>query len=477
MILKNRELEGHHYFEPINISDVIGAHWAMSGIKDSFTLLHGTIGCGFYSRALRTFEIVDETELTCTGLAERDIVFGGEERLRAAIRRAVKVFKPAIICVAGGTVSALIGDDQDGVVNATRSELVAEGVSTPIISVPTSVLEGNQLRGFNLVFEALVDMVVEEPTQKGSRTVNIFGVKADAANANADVAEMKRLLGELGIQVQEVFCCGAEVDKVRHASEASLNLVISEVVGIEAAQRMEQRFGQPFQVLPYPIGITNTKRFLTAAADFFGIEKERVDQLIARETETVYEAMRKLMFTAGDMRGIALPSSTVAIAGDSTHVLGITRCLVEEWGLKPVLLALRTYDETSLEMLTEMEKELDFDAELQVLLTPGRDEVKQALEETKPRLLLGGNCEKLDSREVGLHKTGTAFIHIDTFPFGITSAGRIEVFPHPFAGFQGIIYLSELIVNEMVRVGWEGLWANFPGESSALEMARQRKLK
>jgi len=181
------------------------------------------------------------------------------------------------------------------------------------------------------------------------------------------------------------------------------------------------------------------------------------------------------MFTAADKRGTALVGSTAVIAGDSTHVLGVTRCLVEEWGVKPVLLILKTYGEASLEMLTEMEKELG--VEVSVLLNPTREQVKQALEKTKPAVLLGGNYENLDAHEIGIDKTGTVFVHIDTYPFGISTSGRIDVFPHPFAGFQGVIWLSELIVNEQVKAGWEWIWANLPGEGSALEMARQGKSK
>jgi len=475
MILKNKELEGRHYVEPSALPDFIGAYWAMFGIKDSLTLLHGTIGCSIWGRATLSQETYDESEFSGTGLAEQDVIFGGEERLRAAIKRAVKVFKPAIICVAPGTVGALIGDDVDGIVNATRGELAEEGI--PIINVPTSALEGNKITGFNLVLEALVDKVVEEPVQKRSHTVNIFGVMADMPNAKADVAEMKRLLGELGIQVQEVFCCKAEVDRIRRASEANLNLVVSETVGVEAARKMEQRFGQPFQVLPYPIGMTNTKRFLKAAADFFGIEKERVDQLIARETETAYEAMRVSMYAAGEMTGSPLIGATAAIVGDSTHVLSVTRFLIEEWGVEPVLLVLRTYGEASLEMLAEMEKELG--VEIPVFLNPPfRAQIRQVLEETKPEIVLGGNEEKLDVWDTGIDKTaGTTFVHIGTYPYGTDSAGRIDIFPHPFAGFQGVIYLTELIVNERVRSGWEWIRANFPGEGSALEMARQGKCR
>jgi len=474
MILKTKELEGRHYVEPMGHSDMIGAYGTMLGIKDSLTLLHGTIGCNLWGRGVLTYDFCDENEISCTGLAEQDVIFGGEERLRAAIKRAVKVLKPAIICVAPGTVGALIGDDVDGVVNATRSELAEEGI--PIINVPTSVLDGDTMTGFNLVLEALVDRVVEEPTQDRSRTVNIFGVKADVPNAEADVAEMKRLLGELGIQIQEVFCCKAEVDRIRHASESNLNLVVSEVMGVEAARKMEQRFGQPFRVLPYPIGITNTKCFLKAAAGFFGIEKERVDGLIAREAETVYRALRRAMFAAGETRGNPLIGATAAIVGDSTHVLSVTRFLIEEWGVKPVLLVLRTYGEASLEMLTEMEKELG--VEIPVLLNPPFGaQIKQVLEETKPQIVLGGNHEKFMIRELGLDRITTTFVHIGTYPNSVDTDGRIDIFPHPFAGFQGVIYLTELITNELVRSGWDMMWANFPGEGSALEMARQGKLK
>ena len=477
MILKNEGigLEGRACIEPRFVSDLIGAYFAMGGIKDSYTLLHAPIGCGLYVRCMQSYENCDESESACTGLAEQDVIYGGEERLRAAIKRAVKVYKPAIICVAPGTIGTLIGDDVDGVVNETRSELTKEGVQTPLINVPTSVLEGNKITGFNLVLEALVDKVVEEPTQKRSRTVNVFGLMGDLPNAEADVMEIKRLLGELDIQVQEVFCCSAEVDRIKHASEANLNLVVSETVGIEAARKMEQRFGQPFEVLPYPIGLTNTKRFLEATADFFGIEKDRVDELIARETETVHIAVRRTMSVIGDVRNLPLVGATVAIAADSTHALGVTRFLIEEWGAEPVLLVLKTYNDTSLDMLTEMEKELG--VEIPVLLTPGREQIRQALGEAKPDIVLGGNYENIDTREVGLHKTGTVFVHIGALPRAFETSGRIDIFPHPFAGFLGDIWLTELIANEQARAFWGWLWATFPGESSALEMVRQGKLK
>ncbi len=334
-----------------------------------------------------------------------------------------------------------------------------------IIYAPTSYLEGDKMTGYNLILEALVDNVVEEPAQSMSRTVNIFGIMADMSNANADALEMKRLLGELGIKVNEVFCCNSEIDRIKHAAEANLNIVVSEIRGVGAAKKMEQRLGVPYKVVPYPIGMTNTKNFLQTAADFFGINKKKVDELIARESETVYEAMRKAMFWAAEYRGCPLVGSTAAIVGESTVALGVTRYLVEEWGVKPLLLVMKTYNDESLELLSEMQKELGIKP--QVLLNPGHDAIRQAFRETKPLLILGGNYEKADVREMGLDRSaGTVFIHIATFPCGVDTAGRFDIYPHPFAGFQGVIYLTEVILNEMVRQSFEQVWAAFPATPS-----------
>ncbi|MFC2063015.1 nitrogenase component 1, partial [Chloroflexota bacterium] len=435
MIVKNANVEERHYMEPgAFFSDMIGAYEAFAGIKGSFVLSHVPAGCGLMIREVMLREYYDEGETCSTALWERDVIFSGEDKLRRGIIKALKIFKPAFIGIVPGTAATLIGDDMDGVVNSTREWLAEEhGIKIPIISVRTSALEGNKITGFNLATEALVEKVVAEPAQKRTKTVNIFGVMGEMPNANADAMEMRRLLGELGIEVNEVFISESEVEDIQRAAEANLNIVVSEVLGVEAAKKMDQRFGIPYIVVPYPIGVTNTKRFLQEAASHIGVEKGRVNKLIAKEVDTVKTAMRKASFTAAHVRVTPFIGSKAIVVGDSTHVLGITRFLKEEWGVNPALLALRTHTEESLELLRGLEKELGI--ETQVLLDPSQEQINDAIEEIKPYLVLGGSYERLALRNNGLDKAGTVFVHIATYPTSVNfDGGRYDIFPHPFAG-------------------------------------------
>ena len=87
--------------------------------RDIVNITHGPIGCGFYSWLTRRNQTQPPTEdsenymMYCfsTDMNENDIVFGGMNKLKQAIREAYEMFKPRGIAIFSTCPVGLIGDD------------------------------------------------------------------------------------------------------------------------------------------------------------------------------------------------------------------------------------------------------------------------------------------------------------------------------------------------------------------------------
>ncbi len=88
--------------------------------RDIVNITHGPIGCGFYSWLTRRNQTDPDTTpdghnfmtyCFSTDMQEKEIIFGGEKKLRQAIQEAYDNFKPKAIAVFATCPVGLIGDD------------------------------------------------------------------------------------------------------------------------------------------------------------------------------------------------------------------------------------------------------------------------------------------------------------------------------------------------------------------------------
>ena len=99
--------------------------------RDVLSITHGPIGCGYYSwltRRNQTRPPSDKdpnymTYCLSTDMAEEQIVFGGEKKLREAVREAYAIFKPPAIAIHATCPVGLIGDDIHQVARDLKAEL------------------------------------------------------------------------------------------------------------------------------------------------------------------------------------------------------------------------------------------------------------------------------------------------------------------------------------------------------------------
>ena len=99
--------------------------------RDILNLVHGPIGCSFYAWLTRRNQTLPETPeepnfmtyCLSTDMHDANIVFGGEKKLKQAIREAYNLFKPKAIGVFATCPVGLIGDDIDAVARDMKEEL------------------------------------------------------------------------------------------------------------------------------------------------------------------------------------------------------------------------------------------------------------------------------------------------------------------------------------------------------------------
>jgi nitrogenase molybdenum-iron protein alpha chain len=99
--------------------------------RDIVNITHGPIGCGFYSWLTRR----NQTDASAPGaenfmtyafstdMQDKDIIFGGEKKLEAAIQEAYDLFHPKAIAVFATCPVGLIGDDIHAVAARMKKQL------------------------------------------------------------------------------------------------------------------------------------------------------------------------------------------------------------------------------------------------------------------------------------------------------------------------------------------------------------------
>ena len=94
-------------------------------MQEVLPLLHSPRGCGFHYRYSARRRHQPFYSVLTSNLEERDIICGGEEKLRQAIRDAWSRYRPGLIMVIPSPISDILNED----VRSVCAELRREGIS------------------------------------------------------------------------------------------------------------------------------------------------------------------------------------------------------------------------------------------------------------------------------------------------------------------------------------------------------------
>lgn len=288
-----------------------GAAIVLAPIADAAHVVHGPISCAgnaWEGRGVRSSAGDMHLRGFTTDVSELDIVYGGEDRLEAAVREIVAIEAPAAVFVYSTCVTGLTGEDIDAVCARLAAELWL-----PVIPVHSPGFVGPKNLGNRIAGDALLEHVIGtgEPVCVTPTDIVLIG----EYNVAGDLDLVEPLLAEAGIRVLSHITGNARFAEIRWAHHAKAAAVVCSRALINVAVGLQHRWGIPHVEVSF-FGATETARSLRAIAALLeevspeaaGVA-ERVEAVIARHEarmaeellpyRTVLEGKRAFLYSGG----------------------------------------------------------------------------------------------------------------------------------------------------------------------------------
>ncbi|WP_368488889.1 nitrogenase component 1 [Clostridium sp. BJN0013] len=312
-----------------------GALSTLRAISRAIPIIHAASGCGYNlhnatnsGSAYLGGGYCGATSLPSTNVTERDIVFGGEKRLKEQIKSTLEIMDGDIYVVVTGCMVEMIGDDIEAVVKDFT------GTEKPVIAVPTPSFKGNSYYGYDFLLQGLVKQYVEPKEKKTEKQVNILGiVPGQDIFWKGNLKEMKRILGLIGIKANTLFGEGEDIEDIKNSANASLNIVLSKVFGKETAEEYKEAHNIPYITAQVPIGYIQTEKFIRKVGRYFDIPESTIDKALEKERNIYYDYFERFLdiYTDADLQRYAL------VVGDSNYAPSLSRFVSDELGWLPEL--------------------------------------------------------------------------------------------------------------------------------------------
>ncbi|MBC8059902.1 MAG: nitrogenase iron-molybdenum cofactor biosynthesis protein NifE [Clostridiaceae bacterium] len=262
-----------------------GARVVLNPITDAFHVVHGPIGCAAYTWDIRGSLSSDSENYRnsySTDIREKDVIFGGEKKLAAAIDEIVAEHSPKVIFVYSTCIVGVIGDDIEAVCRAAESKYQIR-----VIPVKAPGFSGNKAVGYRAACNALLNLMGEKnaPTVKG---INILG----DFNLAGEMWIIKNYLRRIGISVVARITGDSTCEEIKKAPAANLNIVQCAGSMHYLANQMKEKFGTPYINVSF-LGLQDIKASLTNIAEFTKNEDiiRKAKELILTEEKEIEDIL------------------------------------------------------------------------------------------------------------------------------------------------------------------------------------------
>jgi len=318
-----------------------GALATVNALPRTVPILHASLGCGGMTSASYNggsgylgSGYCGGNSIPSSGITEKEIVFGGVERLDEQIKNTVEIIDADLFVVISGCTAEIIGDDIPAVLrdyNENRDD------KAPVIFTSGAGFKGNSYYGYDAVLQSIFTDYVEPASAKVKGLVNLWGIPpAQDVFWEGNLVELRRVLESLGLTVNSFFTDQDTLDKIKGSASAELNIVVSPLHGVAAAETFKSLHGTPYIVSPLPIGAQATLRFVNQVTAALGVDKSKAASLAEAESRSYYHYFNRIVDAYSD---IDLQRYTVVV-GDATYALALTNFAVKELGWIPYLVVI-----------------------------------------------------------------------------------------------------------------------------------------
>ncbi|MDP4176843.1 MAG: nitrogenase component 1 [Bacillota bacterium] len=315
----------------------LGAQQTVIAIERAIPIIHAGPGCG--SKLHRGMALAGGYQGTgysgadaipSSNLIEKDVVFGGVDKLRQLIESTLKIMDGDFFVVLTSCISEIIGDDVANVVGDFRKKGV------PIVYAETAGFKGDSYKGHEIVLQSIIEQHLKPSDKVEKGLVNIFAsVPRHDPFWEGDLNELKKLLSLLGLKANILFGFGSGgIKAIEAIPSAEFNLVVSPYIGLQSAELLKEKFGTPYLHYPVlPIGGAETSKFLRAVADFAGIDSKIVENIIKEKEDEFYHYLIRSADLLTEFQ-FSMPRSFYNV-NDTSYALAISKFLVNDMGYLP----------------------------------------------------------------------------------------------------------------------------------------------
>lgn len=319
-----------------------GSRVVLYPIADALHIVHGPIGCASYTWDIRG-SLSSGPELHrlsfCTDLQEKDVIFGGAEKLYKSLIELIDYYEPKAAFIYSTCIVGVIGDDVEAVCRRVAAEK-----SIPVLPVHSEGFKGTKKDGYRAACDAIGTLVGTGSTAGISKqSINILG----DFNLAGETWMIRDYYKRIGVDVVATITGDGRIDDIRRAHGAALNVVQCSGSMVYLAKDMEEKYGIPFRHVSY-FGIEDMSRALYEVADFFGEAS-----MAAAARELVRDEVSKIMLELRRYREALSGYRAAVYTGGAFKAFSLVRSL-RTLGMQTVLVGSQTGNKEDYKLLRDL---------------------------------------------------------------------------------------------------------------------------
>jgi len=413
----------------------IGTLRVASSFKNVHAIMHAPLGDDYFNVMRSMLERErDFTPVTASIVDRHVLARGSQEKVVDNITRKDKEERPDLIVLTPTCTSSILQEDLQNFVD--RASITS---NSDVILADVNHYRVNELQAADRTLEQVVRYYLEKARRQETLdqsiteepSANIIGIFTLGFHNQHDCRELKRLLQDLNIEINEIIPEGGSVKDIQNLPKAWFNLVPYREVGLMTAIYLEKNFGMPY-ISVTPMGIVDTAECIRQI-------QKHMNNLVSNKTfdyESYIDQQTKFVSQAAWFsRSIDCQNLTgkkAVVFGDATHAASITRILAREMGIR--VSCTGTYCKHDAEWFKEQVQGFCDET----LITDDHTEVGDMIARIEPSAIFGTQMERHIGKRLDIPcGVISSPVHIQNFPLGY----------RPFLGYEGTNQIADLVYN------------------------------
>ncbi len=411
----------------------IGTLRISSSFKNVHAIMHAPIGDDYFN-VMRSMLERDRnfTPVTISSVDRNVLARGSQEKVVDNITRKDAEETPDLIVLTPTCTSSILQEDLANFVQRAQIDTKCD-----VLLADVNHYRFTELQAADRTLQQIVQYYIAKAKKKGQLpegktekpSVNIIGISSLGFHNQHDCIELKRLMADIGVEVNAVIPEGASVLELKNLPKAWFNLVPYREIGLMTAEFLKEEFGMPYVDIT-PMGVVETARCIRNIQDVVNAQGGEVNYEPFIENQTLYVSQAAWFSRSIDCQN--LTGKKAVVFGDNTHAAAMTKILSREMGIHVVMAG--TYCKADEKWFREQVSEYCDE----VMISDDNGAIADAIARIEPSAIFGTQMERHVGKRLRIPcGVISAPIHVQDFPIGYK----------PFLGYEGTNQVADLVYN------------------------------